>query len=350
LVLALALSVVILTACGAGGSGVTAGKKIALLVPGTTPRFDTQDRVYFSAKVNQLCSDCQILYSAAKLDAEQEAQAKTAISNGAGVIVLDPIDVVAAAAIVTEAKAAHIPVISYDRLVMNTAGINYYVSFDNGAVGALQGTALLAAMGTKTMPTVVELNGDPADKNAELFMQGAHGALDGKVRVAQEFSTPGWTESNAQAEMQTALAAMGRTRVDGVLAGNDSIAGGAIAAMKAEGLRPMPPVTGQGADLAAIQRIVTGDQYMTVYESVLLEAQTAAQLAYDLAFGVAVPPSMTGGTTVNNGTADIPSVLVAPVVVTKANIESTVVADGFWSADAICTSQYISACAAAGIS
>jgi D-xylose transport system substrate-binding protein len=346
----LALSVLILTACGAGGSGVTVGKKIALLLPATTAHFDTQDRALFTAKVTQLCSDCQVIYSPAKQDAEQQAQAKTAISSGASVIVLDPIDGAAAAAIVTEAKAANIPVISYDRLVMNTADLGYYVSFDNAAIGALQGTALLTAMGSKTMPTIVELNGDPADKNAMLFMQGTHRVIDGKVHIAQEFSTPGWKQSDAETEMQKALAALGRTKVDGVLAADDTIAAGAIAAIKGLGMNPMPPVTGQGAGLAAIQRIVAGDQYLTVYESIAVEAETAAQLAYDLAFGVTAPQSMTNGKTVNNGTAEIPSVLLAPVVVTKANIESTVVADGFWTAADICTSQYISACAAAGIS
>jgi D-xylose transport system substrate-binding protein len=346
----LALSLLILMACGAGGSGVTVGKKIVLLLPETPTRFDTKDKPYFEAKLSQLCRDCQVLYSHSTQDAAQQAQAKTAITGGASVIVLDPINSAASAAIVAEAKAAHIPVISYDGLILNTADLNYYVSFDDGAVGTLQGAALVTALGTKTHPTVVEINGDSADKKAELFKAGAHKVLDGKVHFAKEYSTPGWMQSNAQAEMQQALVALGRTQVDGVLAANDSIADGAIAAMRSHVLKPLPPVTGQGADLAAIQRIVSGDQYMTVYDPIKVEAETAAQLAYDLAFGVAVPFSMTNGKTVNNGTADIPSVLMTPEVVTKANIESTVVADGFWAARDICTAQFIAACAAAGIS
>lgn len=345
-VLALILSGLVLMACG-GGSGVTLGKKIALLLPDTATA--NKIRPYFEDRVKQSCSDCQVLYSTAKTDSEQKTQAATAITTGASVIVLDPVDAAAAAAIVAMAKAANIPVISYDGLIMNTADINYYLSFDTAAVGALQGTSLLAAMGTKTNPTIVEINGDPADPQAELFKQGAHSALDGKVKLGKEYTTPGWTQSNAQAEMTAALTALNR-KVDGVLAANDAIAGGAIAAMKSVGVGPWPPVTGQGADLAAIQRIVTGDQYMTVYEPIRGEAEAAAQLAYDLAFGVTVPASMTNGRTVNNGTADIPAVLLTPVVVTKANIESTVVADGFWTAGDICTSQFKSACATAGIS
>lgn len=338
-----------LTACGVGGSGVTVGKKIALLVPDSAAaRFDSKDRPYFEAKVTQLCTNCQVLYSKAKTEADQEAQAQTAIAGGAAAIVLDPADPAAAAAIVTMAKAANIPLISYDGLVKNAADVAYYVGFDDAAVGVLQGTDLLTAIGTKAKPTVVELNGDAADARAMLFKEGAHSVLDGKVKFA-EYSTPKWKAADAQAEMQQALVATGQ-HVDGVVAADDAIAGGAIAAMKVAGIKPLPPVIGEGADLAAIQRIITGDQRTTVYESVKAEAESAAELAYDLAFGVTVPASLTLGKTTNNGAGDIPAILVEPVVVTKANIESTVVADGFWNAADICTSKYISACATAGIS
>lgn len=351
--------VLILVACGGGASGVTVGKKIALLVPDTTAaRYDTKDRLYFEGKLRQLCSDCQVLYSKAGQAAAQQTQAKTAITAGASVIVLDPVDAAAAASIVTMAKTSKVPVISYDTLVMNTADLNYYVSFDDAAVGALQGTALLNAIGKKTKPTIVEINGEAGDAKAELFKQGAHSVLDGKVTFGRESSTSGWLPSNAEAAMRQALTALNK-KVDGVLAANDAIAGGAITAMTNAGLKPLPPVTGEGADLDAVQRIVTGDQYMTVYESIKVEAEAAAQLAYDLAFGVAVPASTTSGKTVNNGSADVPWVVVNPVAVTKANIESTIVADGFWSAADICTSTSTvsqsrvslpSACVAAGIS
>ena len=348
----LVISGVILMACGgSSGGGTTAAKKIALLLPeATTARYDTKDMPYFRDKLKSLCADCQLIYSNAKQDAPtQQTQAEAAITNGASVIVLDPVDGAAAAAIVTKAKAANIPVISYDRLILNTADLNYYLSFDNAAVGALQGNALLTALGSKTMPTIVEINGDPADNNAKLFKQGAHSVLDGKVKYGKEYDTPGWKPDNAKTEMQGALVALGN-KVDGVLAANDGTAGGAIAAMKAAGLKPLPPITGQDAELAAIQRIVAGEQTMTVYKAIKAEAEAAAQLAYDLAFGVAVPASMTNGKIVNNGKADIPSVLLTPVAMTKSNIESTVVADGFWAATDICTSQYAAACASAGIS
>src|SRR4030088_791632 len=342
-----------LMACGGttGGGGTTPGKKIALLLPeAQTARYDSKDMPYFRDKLKALCADCQLLYSNAKqVAADQQTQAEAAITNGANVIVLDPVDGAAAAAIVTKAKAKNIPVISYDRLILNTADLNYYLSFDNAAVGALQGNALLAALGSKVNPTIVQINGDPGDNNAKLFKQGAHSVLDGKVKYGKEYDTTGWKPENAQTNMQQALTAL-NNKVDGVLAANDGTAGGAIAAMKTAGVTPLPPITGQDAELAAIQRILAGEQYMTVYKAIKAEAEAAAQLAYDLAFGVAVPATMTNGKTVNNGAADIKSVLLTPVAVTKSNIQSTVVADGFWTKADICTSAYASACTAAGIS
>jgi D-xylose transport system substrate-binding protein len=138
-------------------------------------------------------------------------------------------------------------------------------------------------------------------------------------------------------------------KVDGVYAANDGTASGAIAAMKAAGLDPLPPVTGQDAELAGIQRILAGEQYMTVYKAIKPEAEAAAQLAYDLLTNANVPADMTQGKTVNNGTIDVPSVLLTPIAVTKDNIKDTVVADNFWTVDQICTADYADACTAAGL-
>ena len=123
----------------------------------------------------------------------------------------------------------------------------------------------------------------------------------------------------------------------------------AIAAMKAAGLSPIPPVTGQDAELAGIQRILVGQQYMTVYKAIKPEAEAAAELAYDLLTKASVPAAMTNGQTVNNGKIDVPSVLLTPIAVTKTNIKDTVVKDGFWSTSQICTADYQSACQAAGL-
>ena len=352
---AIAVLALAVTACGTssggGGGGTTSAKKIALLLPETkTARYESKDRPLFEAKVKALCSDCQIIYSNANQDpSAQQSQAEAALTNGAKVLVLDAVDGAAAAAIANKAKQSNVPVVSYDRLILNTPNVNFYISFDNQAVGKLQGTSLLQALGGKTNPSIVMINGAPTDNNAKLFKQGAHSVLDGKVSVAKEYDTPDWSPDQAQNEMTQALTALAN-KLDGVYAANDGTGGGAIAAMKAAGLKPLPPVTGQDAELAAIQRILIGEQYMTVYKAIKPEAEGAAELAVDLVNGTSVPSSMTNGKTVNNGAKDVPSVLLTPVAVTKDTIKTTVVADKFWTATDICTSQYASACSAAGIS
>jgi D-xylose transport system substrate-binding protein len=345
-----AAGLMFLAACGSSSSSGNGGgsKKIALLLPETkTARYESKDRPLFEADVAKLCG-AQVLYSNANQDAPtQQNQADAAITNGANVLVLDPVDGAAAAAIATKAKTAKVPVVSYDRLILN-APVDYYISFDNAGVGKLQGTALLAALNGKQNAQVVMINGDPTDNNATLFKQGAHSVLDSTTKVAKEYDTPTWSPDNAQKEMTQALTAL-NNKVDGVLAANDGTAGGAIAAMKAAGLNPLPPITGQDAELAAIQRVVAGTQTMTVYKAIVPEAEKAAELACDLATGKTVPSSMTGGKTTNNKAADVPSILLTPVALTKANVKATVIADKFWTLADICTADFVAACTAAGI-
>ena len=345
-----AAGLMFLAACGSSSSSGNGGgsKKIALLLPETkTARYESKDRPLFEADVAKLCG-AQVLYSNANQDAPtQQNQADAAITNGANVLVLDPVDGAAAAAIATKAKTAKVPVVSYDRLILN-APVDYYISFDNAGVGKLQGTALLAALNGKQNAQVVMINGDPTDNNATLFKQGAHAVLDSTTKIAKEYDTPTWSPDNAQKEMTQALTAL-NNKVDGVLAANDGTAGGAIAAMKAAGLNPLPPITGQDAELAAIQRVVAGTQTMTVYKAIVPEAEKAAELACDLATGKTVPSSMTGGKTTNNKAADVPSILLTPVALTKANVKATVIADKFWTLADICTADFVAACTAAGI-
>jgi D-xylose transport system substrate-binding protein len=147
--------------------------------------------------------------------------------------------------------------------------------------------------------------------------------------------------------MEQAITAVGKTGFVGVYAANDGTAGGAIAAMKGQGIKPIPPVTGQDAELAAVQRLLTGEQYMTVYKAIKPEAEGAAQLAVDLVNGK--NPSGSAADKVNNGQKDVPSVLLKPVAVTKDNIKDTIVADGFLKPAEICTGAAASACTQAGI-
>lgn len=358
----LVAAAVAVMACGGGGTtssgggGGGAAKKIALLLPESkTARYESKDRPYFVDKLKALCPNCSVIYSNANQDpAAQQSQAEAALTNGANVLVLDAVDAASAGPIATKAKQAKVPVVSYDRLVTGTNAIDYYISFDNVAVGKLQGTALVDALnkGGKSSASIVMINGAPTDNNAKLFKQGAHSVLDSasapKVTIAKEYDTPDWSPNKAQDEMTQALTALGN-KVDGVYAANDGTGGGAIAAMKSAGVKPLPPVTGQDAEVAAIQRIIAGEQYMTVYKAIKPEAEGAAELAYDLATGKSVPSSMTNGKTTNNGAADVKSVLLTPVAVTKDKVNDTVIKDGFWSKNDICTPEFAAACQSAGL-
>lgn len=335
---------------GATDGGGEASGTIALLLPESqTARYETQDRPLFEAKVAELCPDCEVLYSNADQDAaKQLSQAEAALTNGAEVLVLDPVDGEAAGAIVAQAAAQDVPVISYDRLILDSE-VDLYISFDNEKVGELQATALLDKLEADgvTSGDLVMINGSPTDNNATLFKAGAHSVIDASdFTVAAESDTVEWEPSNAQSDMDGHITTVGADNIVGVYAANDGTAGGAIAAMKAAGIDPLPPITGQDAEVAAIQRILAGEQYMTVYKAIKQEAEAAAEAAVALLRGEE-PAGVDD--TVDNGAIDVPSILLEPVPVTAENVADTVIADGFWTVEDICTGDFADACAAAGI-
>jgi D-xylose transport system substrate-binding protein len=343
-----------LVAAGCGGGGGGGGAKIALLLPeNKTARYETQDRPLFEKQVKQECPKCSILYSNATQDpAKQQSQAEAALTQGAKVLVLDAVDAASADVIVKRANAQKVPVLAYDRLIPN-ANIDAYVSFDNVRVGKLQATSLTQRLKSagKASPTITMINGAPTDNNAKLFKQGALSVFSTSgVKIGKQFDTPDWSPDKAQNEMQQAITALGNNGFQGVYAANDGTAGGAIAAMTSAGIQPATrPTTGQDAELAAVQRILAGQQFMTVYKAVKLEAPNAATIAVALSKGQKPPTPPINGTT-NNGQKNVPSTILTPVAVTKSNIAGTIVKDGFWTASQICTSAFAAACKANGIS
>lgn len=332
-----------------GGGG---GQKIALLLPeNKTARYEQQDRPNFERRVKALCADCEVIYSNAEQDPNRQLQqAEQAITAGAKVIVLDAVDVKSAASIVNRAKQSKIPVISYGRLVAN-ADLAYYVSIDPFKVGQQQGKALVEALKSKGAgsPSVVMINGAPTDSNAAPYKKGAHSVIDpAGVKVVKEFDTPDWSPDKAQSEMEGSITDAGKSGFDGVYAANDGMAGGAIAALKGSGIAPASkPVTGQDAELAGIQRILAGEQLMTVYQPIKKIASTSADLAVPLAQGK-TPPAI-AKSRVDNGMEKVPSVLLDTIVITKDNVKDTVIKDGFLTAKQICTGKYAKACADAGV-
>jgi D-xylose transport system substrate-binding protein len=334
----------------ASGGGEKSGT-IALLLPETkTTRYEEQDKPRFEAKLKELCPDCKLIYSNANQDASrQQQQAEAAITNGAKVLVLDAVDADAAKATVNRAKQSNIPVIAYDRLISD-APIDYYVSFDNVKVGKMQAQALLDKLGSPDGKQIVMLNGSPTDPSSGDYKKGAHEVLDSSgIKVAREYDTPDWSPDKAQQETEQAITAIGKDKIAGVYSANDGMVGGAIAAMKSAGMDVKNVVTtGQDSEIAAIQRILTGEQYMTIYLAIKKQAESAAELAVDAVRGTKPPASLVNAK-VNNGAGDVPSVMLDPTAVTKDNIKDTIIADDFHSAADICTGEYESACADAGI-
>jgi D-xylose transport system substrate-binding protein len=337
-----------------GGSGGGGGSTIALLLPeNQTPRYESADRPYFEEKMEQICPDCNILYSNAAEDAsKQQSQVEAALTQGADVLVLDPVDAASAAASVEKARQQDVPVLSYDRLILG-ADVDVYVSFDNERVGELQGESLAGKLKEDGSPKgpIVMLSGDPADSNAALFKKGAQSIFEADgVEVAKEYDTPGWLASNAQNEMQQSITALGKDGFAGVYAANDDLGGGAIAAMKSAGIDPAErPTTGQDATVAGVQRILVGQQYMTVYKAIKPQASISAEIALDLAEGEEVPQDKITDE-LDNEKEKVPSILLNPVAVTKDNIKQTVIADEFITAGELCTGPYAQACKEAGIS
>lgn len=283
-----------------------------------------RDRDLFKSAVESLGAEVEIV-AANEDEAVQILQAETLISQGVDLLVLVPNNAEATAAIVNKAHLAGIKVISYDRLVKN-AEIDLYISFDNEKVGEMQAEAI-----TKVVPKgkYVYIGGAATDNNAHLLKKGVFNILQpliarGDITVVYDQWTTNWTPTNAYANMAAALKA-NNNQIDAVIAANDATAGGVIKALAAQGLAGKIPVTGQDADLAAVQRMVVGTQTMTVYKPLKLLAEEAAKLAVTMAKGESVETNRK----VNNGKIVVPSVLLSPISVDAYNIEETIIQDGF---------------------
>jgi D-xylose transport system substrate-binding protein len=331
------------------GSTSAPGETIALLLPESkTARYEGVDRPTFEEVVARRCPTCRVLYANADQDAaRQQQQAESVLTQGAGVLVLDAVDVTAAVSIVAAAQARGVTVIAYDRFI-DDPDLDYYVSFDSRRVGQLQGEALVRALapdGTvpdpAVPPGVLLVGGAATDTNSAALKIGVLGALDDTgIEVLAQYDTPDWSPDKAQ-EWVAGQLTQYAGRVDAVYAANDGTAGGAISAMKAAGLDPVPPVTGQDAELAAIQRIVSGDQYMTVYKAITEQARTAAELAVRVLHGEDPATTATVG--------GVPALLLTPTAVTADNVRRIIVDGGVYTIEEICVQPYTRACSEAGL-
>ncbi len=352
-------------ACAAPGTSVDSGESadtaessrseshdaagsIAVLLPdsASSARWEADDRRFLA----QAFEDAGVEYTIVNAEGDastQQTQAEQAITNGAKVILLVNLDSGSGAAIIALAREAGVAVVDYDRLTIEGPGADFYVSFDNESVGRLQGEGLVQAVEAAGLenPRVAVLNGSPTDNNATLFKNGYDSVINPKFESGEwtevdDQSVPDWDNQQALVIFEQILTAAGG-EIDAAIAANDGLAGAVYAALANQGLDPIP-VTGQDATVGGIQNILAGRQSMTVYKAIKAEAEAAATLAIALLQGGDTDALVTGS--INNGTNDVPSVLLTPISVTQDNIAETVIADGFRTWEEICVGDFEQYC------
>jgi D-xylose transport system substrate-binding protein len=336
---------------GGGGGGDSGGTpKVGVLLPDSksSVRWETVDRPFLKKAFEDAGVDADIQNAEGDKSTQQQ-QAEQMITNGAKVLLLVNLDSGSGAAIAANAASQDVKVIDYDRLTLDTQDTSYYVSFDNEKVGELQGQGLVDCIGDKKGARIAVLNGSPTDNNATLFKNGYDSVINPKfdsgdwVEVGDQ-SVPDWDNQQALTIFEQILQ-KANNQVDGVLAANDGLGNAAISALKQRKL-PQIPVTGQDATLEGIQNIVNGDQCMTVYKAIKKEADAAAKLAIDLAKGNE-PSEET--TPIDNGSKEVPSVLLVPVSVTKDNISDYLGEPDFPTKEDICAGKVAANCKKVGL-
>lgn len=355
---------------------------IAVLLPDSksSARWENDDRKYFAEAFDA----AGVTYSIVNAEGDaqtQTTQAEQAITNGAKVILLVNLDSGSGASIIADGRAAGVKMIDYDRLTIQGPGADFYVSFNGYAVGQLQGQGLIDAVKASGMQPPINvgiLDGSPTDNNATLFSLGMHcgindvgapnldstydpsqplGSLDTECpkngtlldklfndsnsgwHLVAEQAVAGWDNQVALTDFTQMVTA--HPEINAAIAANDGLAQAVITERQNDGL-PFIPVTGQDATVGGIQNVLAGRQSMTVYKAIKSEADAAANLAIALVQGNDTSSMATGST--NNGTNDIPSVLLTPIAVTKDNVASTVIADGFRTWAEICVGDFAQYC------
>lgn len=317
---------------------------VAFLMPDqASTRYEQHDFPGFQAEMAKLCADCTVIYQNANADVALQQQFNSVLAQGAKVIVLDPVDSSAAAALVTLAQSQGVKVIAYDRPIPGTPA-DYYVSFDNKGIGQAIAQSLVDHLKAKGVPEgagVLQINGSPTDAAAGLIRDGIDAALDASpYKTLAEFDTPEWAPPEAQQWAAGQITRFG-AEIVGVVAANDGTGGGAVAAFKAAGVDPVPPVTGNDATIAALQLIISGDQYNTISKPSEIVAAAAANVAVTFLKGETPEAKTT--------LYDTPSELFVPAVVTAENIKTEIFDKGINTPEEVCTGEYAAGCTALGI-
>ncbi|MDG4774758.1 substrate-binding domain-containing protein [Solwaraspora sp. WMMD792] len=345
-----------LTACGSDtgtDSGDTPTPKIGVILPdsASSDRWETADRRFLQEAFDAAGVDATI-QNAQGDKAQFQTLADQMITDGATVLMIVNLDSGTGKAVLDKAQQQGVATIDYDRLTLGGSA-EYYVSFDNEAVGQLQGEGLVKCLTDAGVekPTIATLNGSETDNNATLFKNGYDGVLDplyesGEYVKGPDQWVPDWDGAQAATIFEQMLTQTGG-EIDGVLAANDTLGNAAISVLKRNQLNGQVPVTGQDATPQGLQNILAGDQCMTVYKAIKAEAQAAADLAVALANGERKEVAQTVTDPETN--REVPSVLLTPQAIYKENV-ADVVNDGYVTAEELCTDEFAELCAEAGIS
>lgn len=299
-------------------------------------RWESADRPFLAAAFKAAGVEVDIQNANGDVAAFQTI-ADQMLSKGVKVLILVNLDSASAKAVQDKAKKQGVPTIDYDRLTLNGSA-SYYVSFDNVAVGKLQGQGIKSCLNKagKKNARIVYLNGSPTDNNATLFKKGYDSVLRPSIKskaytLVDDTAVPGWDNAKGGTIFEQQLTKAGG-KLDAVVAANEGLGLAAVAVLKKAKLNGKVCVSGQDATVDGLRAILTGDLSNTVYKAIKAEANAAASLAVALLQGK--PATAAKGVT-NNGSVDVPSVLLVPVGITKANVK-VVIADGFQKRADVC--------------
>jgi D-xylose transport system substrate-binding protein len=340
-------------ACGDDPDLGTGSGKVGVILPDTksSARWSTADPRFLKAAFDAAGVPVDIQNAQNDRSAFQTI-ADGMLAAGVRVLMIVNLDPGTGKAVLDKARSRGVATIDYDRLTVG-GGAQYHVSFDNVAVGRLQGEGLVRCLTDSRVrtPVVAELNGSPTDNNAALFKRGYDSVLrpkydSGEFRKGPDQDVPDWDNATGGRIFEQMLSRAGG-RIDGVLAANDGLGNAAISVLRKNRLNGTVPVTGQDATVQGLQNILAGDQCMTVYKAIKQEADAAAELAIALARG----ERKSVGQSVRDpkSGARVPSVLLAPKPIYRENVKD-VVADGYVTREELCTGAFAAMCTTAGIS
>ncbi|MDN3937756.1 MULTISPECIES: sugar-binding protein [unclassified Arthrobacter] len=344
-----AIAALALTACGradsgssgsasSGGEAFPKNSPIGVALPQKTSENWVLAEKLFNDGLNGAGFKADVQFANGGVS-EQQNQISAMVTKGDKVIIVGAIDGAQLGTQLKQAKDAGATIIAYDRLLLNTENVDYYVAYDNFKVGVLQGQALLDGMKAKkpTGPYNIELfAGSPDDANAKVFFDGAMSVLkpkldDGTLKVVsgqtsfEQAVTQGWKAENAQRRADTLLSgSYGSATLDGVLSPNDTLARAVLTSVKAAG-KPLPVITGQDSEVESVKSIMAGEQYSTINKDTRKLVEHAITMVKDIQAGK--KPEINDDKSYNNKVKTVPAFLLEPVIVTKENVKTAYVDD-----------------------